>query len=156
MDAPDNSRDFLILAAVASLGSRSFPVAAVGGLRSVVPATTLAAASSSTAPAATASVPSTAASALATRGTVTSDVPGSAAVVATVLTDPISSTLLPDGEVLEHAAVLEQVVAFWMDVAPGITFTFFLGSRRGLGLLRKRLGDEDPLVGSRVPLLVLS
>jgi hypothetical protein len=92
---------------------------------------------------------------LATRGTVTSDVPGSAAVVATVLTDPISSAVLSDGEVLEHAAVLEQVVAFWMDVAPGITFTFFLGSRRGLGLLRKRLGDEDPLVGSRVPLLVL-
>ena len=96
MDAPDNS-----------LRSRSFPVAIVGGFWIVVPATTLTAASSSTAPTATTSVPPMAASALATRGAVTSDVPGSAAIVAVVLTDPVSSALLPDGEILEHAAVPE-------------------------------------------------
>jgi len=112
VDAPDDPSDLLILPTVASLGSRSFPVAVMGGFWIVVPAATLATASSSTASAATAVAPRTATSALATRGTVTSDVPGSAAVVAAVLTDPVSSALLPDGEILERTAILEQVVTF--------------------------------------------
>ena len=76
MNTPDNSIDFLELPIVAALMSRSLPVFVVGDLLVVLSTTALAAVSSSAAPAATTATPPTVASALATRGAVSSDVPG--------------------------------------------------------------------------------
>ena len=69
---------------------------------------------------ATAMTPPMAASTLATRGAVTSDVPVEAIVVAATRADPVSPTLLSYGEVLHLAAVLEQVVTVGVNVAPRI------------------------------------
>ena len=120
MDAPDDSVDLLELPVVAALRGRSLPVVVAGDF--LVVATVVAAASSSPASSATAATPPTAASALATRGAVTSDVPVEATVVAATRADPVSPTLLPYGEVLHLAAVLEQVFTFRVKVAPWIFF----------------------------------
>ena len=104
MDAPDNSIDFLELPIVAALRSRSLPVVVGGDLLVVMSAT---AASSSAAPVANAVTPPTAASALASRGAVSSDVPDEATVVSAVRADPISPALLSYGEVPHLAVVVE-------------------------------------------------
>ena len=148
MDTPCNSIDFLELPIVATLRSRSLPVVVMGDFLVVLFASALAAAYSSTAPAATATTPPMSASALATRGAFSSDVPGEAIVVATVRADPVSPVLLSYDEVPHLAAILEQVVAFRVDAAPRIFLP--LRGRSWLGLLGERLGDEDALVGSRV------
>ena len=120
MDTPDNSVDFLELPVVAALGSRSTPVVVARDLLVVAPAIVAVAASSSAAPTSTATSPAAAASALATRGTVSSNVPVKATVVAPARADPVSPTLLSYGEVLHLAAVLEQVVTVGVNVAPRI------------------------------------
>ena len=111
----------------------------------------MAGASCSTASSATAVTPPTAASALATRGAVMRDVPVEATVVAATRADPVSPALLPYGEVLHLAAVLEQVVTVGVKVAPRIFLPLRVGGR--LGLLRERLGDENAFVGSMVSFL---
>ena len=99
MDAPNDAIDFLELATVASLYGGSFPIVGWGSRLIVLLAPSLSAAPSSSASAATAPIPATAAPALATRGAISSNVPGKAAVVAAVVFGSSSSTLLTLGEV---------------------------------------------------------
>ena len=120
MDAPDNSVDLLELSIAAALRSRSIPIVVVGELWVVRSASALASAPSS---AASATSPPPAATALATRGAVSRVVPGESAVVAGASADPVSLVLCAHGEALHLAAVLEQVVAVRVDVAPWIFFS---------------------------------
>ena len=116
MDAPDNSVYLLELPVATALRSRSIPVVVVGELWV---ASALASVPSS---AASVTSPPPAATALATRGAVSRVVPGESAAVAGAWADPFSLTLCAHGEALHLAAVLEQVVAVRVDVAPWIFF----------------------------------
>ena len=118
MDAPDDAIDFLELPIAAALRSRSIPI--VGELWVVWSASALASAPPATASATYTTSPPPAASTLATRGAVPGVVPGESAAVAGAWADSASLTLCAHGEAIHLAAVLEQVVAIRMDVAPWI------------------------------------
>ena len=131
MDAPDDAVDLLELSIAATLRSQSVPI--VGELWVVWSASALAFAPSTTASATSASSPPPAATAMATCGVVSGLVPGESAAVAGAWANPVSLTLCAHGEALHLAAVLEQVVAVRVDVAPWFLLT--LRSRRRLAFL---------------------
>ena len=151
MDAPDDAIDFLELSVAATLRSRRVPV--VGEFCIVRSAPALATAPSTAASTSSTTSPPPAVTALATCGAVPGVVPVESAVVAGTWAGPATLTLRARGEAVHLAAVLEQVVAVGVDVAPWIFIA--LRSQGRLYLLGERLGDEDALVGTGVPLLAL-
>ena len=151
MDAPDDAIDLLELSVAATLRSRSITV--VREIRVVWPAFALATAPSTAASASSTTSPPPAVTALTTCGAVPGVLPVESTVVAGTWAGPATLMLRARGEAVHLAAVLEQVVAVGVEVAPWIFIA--LKSQGRLDLLGERLGDEDALVGTGVPLLAL-